>query len=458
MGLRQTRSGAAADHGVPRLRVHGYRTVFWRLHFAGALLVLLLASVSAHAHDPIVGEFTCPLCQKRFTDVYLWHQPLRLNELEPGIEPGLYVRPYVGPGEYIFLCCPHCGYSNEVAGFHVVGMAEAEVRENPYAPPPPAAKDEANGEGTDKADDGSEQEPDRRFYAKLFAAQPLDFPAIKAAVDREVDPSVFRYVNAYFPERLDILLRTVPDLSALERYHVALTGMAACDRCAETERGLDFRMRAIEAGREILADGLPEDMPEDMRDDGRLALRYLTAKMMLTVGRARRDDALRAEGRRAMKAVCEDQGPPDNWSREGRKHLAADALAGLSVEKALAAVRDASPVEREAFLMLHGWRWREPPVRGFVRDLLLPQWQTDNDVRLLKALAANPKTHGHYRKLAANLAPRPVTLGVKYELMEHAADIPVAEVTEALRRWTTSGDPELARDARDALERTEQHP
>jgi hypothetical protein len=83
---------------------------------------------------------------------------------------------------------------------------------------------------------------------------------------------------------------------------------------------------------------------------------------------------------------------------------------------------------------------------------LLPHWYWEVDTGVLEALAANPRTHGHYRRLAANLAPRPVTLDVKRELLEHAADIPVPEVTEAIRRWTQSGDPELARDAREVLD------
>jgi hypothetical protein len=453
MDTRTNRTVATAEVASAVLQTTKFRPGVQRIATATAALMLLLAAMPAEGHDPIVGEFTCPLCLKRFTDVYLWHQPLCLNELEPWYEPGLYVRSYVGPGEYIFVCCPHCGYCNEVAGFHVVGTAEAEVRKNPYAPPPPAAKEEANAEGKDKANDGSERESDRRFYAKMFAAQPLDFPAIKAAMTREVDPSVFRYVNAYFPERLDILLRTVPGLSALERYHVALTGVAACDNAGETEGGLDFRTRAIEAGREMLAGGFPDDMS----DDGRLALRYLTARMMLAVGRARHDEALRTEGRRIMNAVCqegrtwydqwieeraadisrlrdgirrravkiglnassmpsrpediesEDPGivalveriregsstmaslrrqkqELDDWVREGQKQLAADALADLLLEKALAAVQDASPVEREAFLMLHGWRWREPPVREFVRDLLLPISPVHGDDRDYRTL------------------------------------------------------------------------
>ncbi len=433
MDSRPGRSGAAAEERVMDPCVRGPRAVFGRTLVAGAALTLLLVATPAQAHNPLLGEFTCPLCRESYTDVYLGPWPFYITGSEPGMGPELRVWSYMDPGHYEFMCCPHCGYCNEITGFHLVCRTKAEVRKNPYAEPPAKAK-----KNEDQKPDENENADNYRAYVGLFAAEPLDFATLKATLARSVNPSVFRYVNAYFPERLDILLRTLPGLTAWKRFHVALTGAWTCDDSGETKRGLDFRTQAIEVGRRLIGG----EFPPDTSDRDRLTVRYQVAEMQLKVGRARGDDALRAEGRRAMEAVLKslaavpaeaeenaatlarlrdqirqraaqigleasavpdwpeniDSKDPqiaalveeirqlftrtwmpmsgqeglDAWIHEGRKHLAADAFTGLPVKAAMAAVRDGSPLQREAFLMLYGWRWREPAVREFVRDLLLP--------------------------------------------------------------------------------------
>ena len=83
---------------------------------------------------------------------------------------------------------------------------------------------------------------------------------------------------------------------------------------------------------------------------------------------------------------------------------------------------------------------------------VLPQWFSLADVRVLEAFAANPKLHDRYRKLAADLAGRPIPLKTKQVLMHNAVRIRVLEVNDALKRWATSDYSGLARDARKTLQ------
>jgi hypothetical protein len=282
-----------------------------------ALTAVAAVAVPAAAHDPHLGEFTCPVCHESYIDVFLgpWPFYATMGGLGPG--PELRSWSYMGAGRYEVMGCPHCGYCNTITGFNLVYVDSADPRENPFEdpnkPPPRAASRPATQPATTQAttspiedgdpngapteDDGPSEHP---RYVRLFPARPLDYPTIQANVRKSVDPNRFRYVNAYMPERIEIVLRTLPGLSHAERFSLAKTGAWACDDCGETAMGLEFRAQAIEPGTRLIQEPvLTWSLWE------RLSLRYQVAEMQMRVGRARKTD-LRATGRAAMESLLKD--------------------------------------------------------------------------------------------------------------------------------------------------------
>lgn len=271
------------------------------LPLIAAAAIVLSAAVPLIAHNPVDGEFTCPICRKSHIATFLGPWPFYATMGGLGIGPELRSWSYMGPGDYWMMACPHCGYCNAMQNFHVIYMDSAVTASNPHRlPSPPATAEkkttETKKERKKRKKETADLEPHYRNYLRLNAAKPLDFPAIQRALTESVDPKTFRYVNAYVPERIDIMLRTVGGLSPAERWSLALTAAWSCDDFGETRRGVDFRARAIREGFELVKDFPPGTSPY-----GQATVRYRIAEMQLTVGRARKDAALRAEGRDGMK-------------------------------------------------------------------------------------------------------------------------------------------------------------
>lgn len=276
---------------------------------SAAAAIVLAAAATLHAHNPIRGEFTCPLCRKSHVDVFLGPQPFILTWGGLGIGPELRAWSYMGLGNYSLTACPHCGYCNTIRGFHLVHHGAVPARRNPYARPArPAGADAEKGE----PDEGHSA---LRRFARLCAAEPLDYPAIREDLRKAVDPATFRYVNAYVPEQIEIILRTVPHLTPFRRLHLALLGAWACDDAGETHRGLALRALAIDAARRLVDQPPPRAGPWQ-----RIATRYRLAAMQLSVGCGRGDRALRAAGRARMERLLADlPGTRKRAEREGEQ-------------------------------------------------------------------------------------------------------------------------------------------
>jgi hypothetical protein len=279
--------------------------------------VLLAAAPAALASNPIEGEFICPLCKNSHVDFFLrfslgpW--PFYVGGGEPGTGSELSFASYEEIGGYDVMSCPHCGYSNAITGFNFLYLDDVEVRQNPYVPSSrkaaaekaPLAGDPAGPEKADAAaaglvplDEKWSKDKEYHTYLRLFPAPPLDYPTIKANLARSVTPATFQYVNACFPERFNVMLRTLPGLSTRERYGLALEGAWSCDEAGEMQLGLEFRARAVEEGRRLL-----NDLPPDTGLKVQLILRHQVAELEMKVGWARKDLTLRAEGRKTMEAV-----------------------------------------------------------------------------------------------------------------------------------------------------------
>lgn len=276
---------------------------------AAAVTVLLAAP--ADAHNPLEGEFICPLCRKGHLDMFLGPSPFYLAEPGLGIGPELRTSSYMSVGYYWAKGCPHCGYCNTIRGFHLVHGDSAHKVENPLetvreplsGDPFANSKEGADDQGGENADrdEGEDEADDRgwREYVRLTPAEPLNFPAIRKRLQKAVDPKQFRYVGPYAPERIDIILRTIPDLAPRDRFEMALRAGWACDDCGETQLGLAFRARAIEEGLAAI-----RSFPKTTSLWTRIATQYQVAEMQLKVGHARGDDRLRNQGRAAMAELA----------------------------------------------------------------------------------------------------------------------------------------------------------
>ena len=92
---------------------------------AAAAIALVATAAPLYAHNPLLGEFTCPLCQKSHVDEFLGPQPFYLISAALGIGPELRSWSYMAPGNFWAMACPHCGYCNTIQGFH---LAHRKVR------------------------------------------------------------------------------------------------------------------------------------------------------------------------------------------------------------------------------------------------------------------------------------------------------------------------------------------
>ncbi len=101
-----------------------------------AMIVLVVAGIFSPmlAHEPLDGEFTCPICHKTYMDIFLAPQPFYITMGGLGQGPELRSWSYMGPGHYWAMCCPFCGYANTSTGFHLVYQDHEERRENPFEP------------------------------------------------------------------------------------------------------------------------------------------------------------------------------------------------------------------------------------------------------------------------------------------------------------------------------------
>lgn len=269
-----------------------------RYAWAVCLVIVFLAVAPAAGHNPLAGEFICPVCRKSHLDLFLGPWPLYAIDPFPGMGPELRAWSYLSVGYYWIRGCPHCGYCNTQDGFHLVTGDIAEAAQNPFALRPKGFLDDDEDDETTKwAGKWVNKADGWRHFVRLFPARPMDYLDVGKRVRETVDAKQFRYIGPHIAERIDILLRTVPDFSPADRLAIAIRGAWACDDAGETEWALAFRARAIAEGEKVLA-----DPPKWMWPWHRVAARFQVAEMKLRVGRARAN-ALHGQGRREMAAL-----------------------------------------------------------------------------------------------------------------------------------------------------------
>lgn len=334
---------------------------------AGVLAALLLAPV-AGAHAPIAAELTCALCNEAFIDFQVGTYSISGtgDELRP--------MTYIPAGEFTFLTCPKCYYSNLGRGFG------------------------------------------RREGRKVLQAVVTNAPAVRKAL-AATDTSAMRRPAPLLLERIRLteICHRAEGKSARERRYVCVLGAWAADDAGEDELAREYRKKVIALTDAVLRHAKSDEYVHPW------VVRFQRAAMRKTLGqeaeavagfvRLERQlgphiEALAARFRREGKRVAPR--PKEDWFLGEEKYKYAELLGELRflahrsrVEhlkvsyrqrgqaKALAEARKAGKAERLAFLEVFA-KCPSGPTVAFLRQLIKrkrpaakePPGLLDDDLRL----------------------------------------------------------------------------